>query len=763
MLCSTAAGVMFTSAWAQSACAQGEQDLNDDVIIVTASKREQSITDVAASISNVDQQALERSGAVDITDIATRIAGLNFTRRGPSQNQLALRGLTNTVGADTEFPVIGFYVDETPLPDTNVPDVAFLDLARIEVLRGPQGTVYGESSMGGTVKLITNQPDSTAFSARFGSEVSTTKDGSVSYNANGVVNIPIVEDRAALRIVASYEDDGGFIDNLATGEEDADAFDRFSVRGTLQVTPTDRLTLTGSLTYQELDQGLDSFVFPDDNGLTPSLLNEFSDVTVFRQAETFAEEELTLGSFVAEYEFDGFSLTAATSIYDRDFNRQGDQPNAAIQFELSPASQGLSLALTGEPFVVRQGIPTTRIAEQEVFSQELRLASNNNSRLQWVVGAYYRDRETVAATETLAPDFTPLVTVFNPTYNGEVQAVTEEVGYEQFSLFGEAQYALTDRLTVIGGLRWFDESLDGQQTSSAADFTAIDPGTGLPTSGFGAAPVIVSDPVSGSDSKVLARGGLSYKVLDNGLIYGTVAQGFRPGGINTRSNPNVSADESPREFGSDQVLTYELGGKSTFAAGRGFLNAAVFYTDASDLQFRDNSDPIFNIVRNAGAAEIFGAELEVVYDITDELTIGGNLTVQSSEFAEDAIEFSPGVFLIEDGQRVPVARDLALGAFIDYTRSIKPGVDLVFYGDVAHTGDAVSGTTRPDFDPLTGFITLESYTIGNLRAGIETDRYSVFGFVENVGNEFAQQGGDATFGINRNKPRTIGVAAVLSF
>ena len=736
-----------------------------DTIVVTAAKREQRLIDVATSITNVGEEDIIRSGAADIASISTRIAGLNFSRRGPSQNQISLRGLTNTVGADTEFPMIGFYVDETPLPDTNVPDVAFADLARVEVLRGPQGTVYGESSMGGTVKLVTNKPDLSAFSGRATAEVSTTEDGGASYEGSAVVNVPLVQDVAALRVVGTYQDDGGFIDNAATGEKDADAFDRYSVRATLLVEPTDRLSLTASATYQELDQGLDSFIFPDDDRIiTQSLATGFSETSVFRQSDTFAEEELFLASFVAEYEFDGFTLTSATGYYDRDFNRAGDQPNAAIQFEASPAVQGLSLALAGEPFVVTNGIPTTRLAEQEVFTQEVRLTSTGDSPLQWIVGAYYRDRETIASTATSAPDFVPLVTIFTPDYTGNVQSVTEDVGYEQISVFGELQYSLTDQLTLIGGLRWFEETFTGQQTSTAANLTAIDPNTGFPIPGeFGADIVGIGERVESTENKVLGRVGASFAPTDNSLIYATVAQGFRPGGINTRADLNASEAQSPRAYDSDEVLTYELGGKTTFAGGDGFVNIAGFFTEASDLQFRDDTDPIFNVIRNAGEAEILGAELEVAYSITQDLNVGFNVTVQESEFVENALQRSDGVFLIEDGQRIPIARDLTLGAYVDYRRPITSDLDFTFYGDLTHVGDAVSGTTRTDIDPTAAFITLNSYTLLNTRFGIENDRWSLTAFVENLTDEFAEQGGNSTFGINRNKPRTYGVIAAVNF
>jgi iron complex outermembrane recepter protein len=731
-----------------------EEIVDPNEIVVTAGKREQNIQDVAGAVTALGGEALAKSGAVDISDFVSQAPGLAFTRRGPSQNRLSIRGLTSFSGTDSEFPMVGLYIDEVPISDSVAPDAGLIDLERVEVLRGPQGTLYGEGSMGGTVRFVSAKPILSRFEGSVDGELSTTRFGGTNYKGSAILNAPIVTDKVGLRLVGFYQKDAGFVDNVALGKNNADAFDRYGARGTLLLKPDDNLSVTLSATYQTFKGGLEPVVFRAAiPGVTPPLLTQFGDTVAYRQVDEKLEDRLALGNLVLSYDFGGATLTSATSYYDRRIDNVVDEAatSRVVEAGLAP----LAAAFGIDPFFLQNGTVVVVDGSKKTFAQEVRLVSDAKSALRWTIGGYYRNRKNVSLIDTKAPDIIPLIGVFNPDTEGELLNTFSSVKFEQYAVFGEATYALTDQFDVTGGLRWFRETITGAQTIKTPDFGFDEFGNPSPT--FGVVQTLNLPTLKARESKLLWKLGASYKAGEDVLLYGSAAQGFRPGGVNARFDPGAAT--SPRAFKSDGVITYELGLKSSWLDRALTVNLAAYQTNLKDAQFLDGRDPRFPVIRNAGRARITGAEVEITARPADSFEFGASLSVLSAKFTENALGDggTPEFFLINDGQRLPIARDYSVNAYAEHRLALSDSLNLVARGDVSHVSFASPNTNSLD--------RLKGYVEANARIGIESDRWSVAAFVDNAFDTVAELGseGGFGFGISRNKPRTVGIRAGAKF
>lgn len=442
LLCSVAfiaLSVCPSAANAQEAAPDEFKDPTE--IVVTAGKREQNIQDVAGAVTAVSGESLTKSGAVDISDFVTKAPGLAFTRRGPSQNRLSIRGLTSFSGTDSEFPMVGLYIDEVPISDSVAPDAGLIDLERVEVLRGPQGTLYGEGSMGGTVRFVSAKPKLSAFEGSANGELSTTRFGGTNYSGSAVVNAPIVTDKVGLRLVGFYQKDSGFVDNAALGTKNDDAYKRYGARGTLLAKPSDDLTVTLSGTYQNFSGGLEPVVFRKAiPGITPPLLTRFGDTVAYRQVDEKLKDRLALGSLVINYDFGTATLTSATSYYDRKIRGVNDETYTSRVIEAGFAP--LAAAFGIDPFFLQNGTVVNFASDKKTFAQEVRLVSDGKTALRWTFGGYYRNRKNVSLIDTKAPDVIPIIGFFNPATQGEILNTFSSVKFEQYAVFGEIGRAL---------------------------------------------------------------------------------------------------------------------------------------------------------------------------------------------------------------------------------------------------------------------------------------------------------------------------------
>ncbi len=425
-------------------------------MIVTAEKRSSTVAKTPISITAVSGAELESRGITSVTALAQDVPGVALKSSGPGQTEFEIRGMTSSGGSS---PTVGFYLDDAPLTAPAaaqngkvVIDPDLYDLARVEVLRGPQGTLYGSGSMGGTIKVVTNQPNATAFDASAQTSLSGTEGGGFNHAEDAMINIPLVPDVLAVRVVGSEAQTSGWIDRIVVGDfpVSPDGGTRGDVlaspviadhrgvndenleggRISLLYKPTDRLTLTPYVFIQQIAQdGLNTF--DSDPGRT-------AHYQPFDIKEPYSDRFVLYG-VTGAYRFNGFELTSATSNWIRH--------SATTQNE----SEELQLAF-GLPSVYAAdgGLGPAAITEYDIsrqFSQELRLTSSGNGRFQWLIGAFYSDFTSDYNLTSVVPGAVALFGTSN------IISQVQPTHIRQEALFGEASYKITSKLKgrVPGG------------------------------------------------------------------------------------------------------------------------------------------------------------------------------------------------------------------------------------------------------------------------------------------------------------------------
>jgi iron complex outermembrane recepter protein len=693
-------------------------------VVVTAQRREQGIQDVANSLEVITGGQLDTLGQVEFEDYMGTISGVGFSKSGEGSNKIGLRGISsfteNRYGVTDSVSTVGLYIDEIPLAGAgSLPDLALFDLSRIEVLKGPQGTLYGEGAMGGAIRMITNAPDLAAFSGKTEATLSSTEHGGVNYQARGMVNLPLAQDRVAMRIVGSYRDESGFIDNVTTGEKGLNGLQQWSVRALLRAQVTDNFSV--DLFHLHDDQRLD--------GLNRQTLG-LDDFKTDLHENEYSDNKVDVSALTLRYDF-GFAALSSVSSYFK------TERNFSSRFAL-----GLDtfLPLFGVPAVGSVSESLGFEDRPETFTQELRLVSQGDQRFDWVAGAFYRDRDrricapadAPAANANVAlnaaglgalafPVTTTACEIPPPSGLDTLETHTRET-YEQLALYAETNFALTDRWELTVGARWFDEEVG--VTSQNLFFG--------PLAAFNAP--ALSAKVSSSD--VLFKGGLSWALSDNHLIYVNASQGFRSGAPNLNS---VYLGGQFAQYDSDSLWNYELGNKSTWFDGRLITNAAVYYLDWSDIQSaRFIFSPILRgpvtVFANAGSAEIRGLDLQLTAKLTADLELGASVNLQDSEFTQVEAD----TFIVE-GSSLPNAPDLTAYAYAQYSMPIARGsgfvrLDYRFVDEQTQLPVMIGNVSDPR--------RLRSYSVGNLYVGYEADRWYLTAFVNNVADKRAYVGLD---------------------
>lgn len=711
---------------------EGRLELEE--VIVTAARREQSAQDYAGALQVVSGSALDRLGADSFDDYALSIPSVSFRDQGNGATRISMRGVSNLTGSDfgavsTGSPV-GLYLNDVPIQGTSfLPDLGLYDLSRIEVLKGPQGTLYGEGAMGGAIKMVLNPPDFQDASFIADAGASDTKGGGLNYTLRSVLNAPLATDKAALRLVGSYRNEEGFIDNVTTGVKDFNPVEGHSLRALLGLQPNERLSAEVLVLRDELEQDGAPQVNPD-----------LRDLALDSAEPLFSDTSFTLFALTLKYDLGIAELTSVTS-----YNEAQQEKNV-----FSPASRGLASA--GLAAYNTQKIDGTVFADSEVdsTSQELRLVSQGDSRLGWVAGAFYRDKEYQLRDfgQTLTDAEFASVAAFL-TANGlplpsdrQIDKQTSNENFKQWAVYAEASFDITDRLSLVAGLRWFEE--DGE-----VHYRDIDP------SGLRFTSVFAAD-LEGSDTGVLPKFGISYAVTDHHLLYATASKGFRASAANVLQVFGLG--EGIVE--SDTLWNYELGAKTAWFDGRFIFNASAYYTDWSDLQAVEiGFSPVFGaelgFLGNGGDAEIRGAEVELNARLTDRFSLGVNAGYADSELTST----TSGKLV---GAPLPNTPEWTASAFVDYRVPLRSwGAGYVHY-DVSYVDSQNTILlVTPEDD-----VFLDAYALSNVQVGIDTPNdFSVALYVNNISDKRAQFGRDLSFAniadntgrFSIARPRTVGL------
>jgi len=687
-------------------------------VIVTATRHAERLQDVPASIQAIGGQDLQRAGAVDFADYGRTVAGVSFLDNGPGRSQIFIRGVSTGGDVDTgKEATVGVYIDETPVSEgSSQPDLKLYDIDRIEVLRGPQGTLYGSGSLGGTLRIITRQPEFGTLSGFVQGQVSGTQRGGTNESANGWINLPMGE-KVAVRAVAYAVHNDGFIDDaFGPPRKNINDEDTYGGRLAIRAQPTDALNLMLTGIYQKTE-----------SGAYERATDRFPDLVILQSAPEPFRDRYGVINLKVDYDLGFATLTSSTSAFDRRRYFEND-----IDYFLGALGlpQGVS--------------PLTY--EAKAKAEELRLASNGKGRFRWVAGAFLSDRD-----DDFHQTINPLGAPPPAMPGGNLFLAETHASTKQLAGFGEASLEVLPKLTATVGLRV-------SRTDRSVE--AIKDGLFL-----GDRSVLRGD---FKQTSTTPKFNLSYKPSDEVLLYIQAAEGFRIGGVNPglppcATTPGCTVDVGDT-FGSDKLWNYEAGLKLQLLDRRVTLNMAAFYIDWKDIQLNVNRGDGFNGFLNAGTATSKGVEVEGQAQLTDYLRVGGQITYTDAKLGDLPASLAD---VAVPGARLPDVARWNAAANAEWRKPLGSERTLYVRGDVQYVGDRASslGPTSQ---------TLKSYALLNLRIGLEKGPYEVALFANNLTDERAQL--DRVFNtgvlggqpitldrVTINTPRTVGVVASRRF
>ena len=705
-------------------------------VVVSANKRLEDLQDVPLSITALSAAALQAKGVEQFFDYGTSVPNLSFGL-GATNGSLAARGIAirGIQGANTT----GFYIDDTPVVETLDPHI--LDVARIEVLRGPQGTLYGAESMGGTVRILTEQPTATALNGQTHVSLSDTEHGSWDELVDGVINLPLVNNLLSLRASGFYQFDSGWFTKWLGPETapptsvmaDVGSMKRYGGQLALRYEPLEGLAITPRIMYQRIDADGDPYATYYPNNL---LQREVFDI------EEGGTDTWWLASLGVNFTAPIGNFVASTGVFERDtFETEDDTDVLTYDLGLPPSE-----SIPG---------PITRSIDLHRFAQEVRFASTFSGPLQLILGGFY-SRSTESRNFQLVSSGLMRATGYPSDL---VLALMSQRQYSEYAAFSDLSYNVLSNLIATIGVRWYRDTATFNQSTNGLF--------------YGGAPrTYASTPTS--DSGFTPRYLVEYKLTPDLLTYASAAKGFREGGSNLAlplgappegcsedlANIGVTASEAAT-FRSDSLWDYELGFKSSFLERRFTVNATGFIIEWNDIQQLVQL-PLcgYNFTANAGKAHSAGFEFELDGKLLTELTVGLGVGYNDARITAKGLTPQPV------GSPVYQVPDLTLNANAEYDRRLSgnwAGFARVDYSYVGESDSANNSQLNPLRRP--------AYEIINLRAGLHSDHYEFVVFVKNLTEEHADLSDAILIGaelpgqprILINQPRTVGIDARITF
>ncbi|HKU16964.1 MAG TPA: TonB-dependent receptor [Steroidobacteraceae bacterium] len=680
---------------AGTATAQVSPGPGVEEVVVTATKRGATLLeDTPLSVQSLGGTSLTEQGALDFNDYMRQVPSLSVGDNGPGDKRIVMRGVSAT-GDGT----VGLYFDEVVITGQSLgddggkqPDIKLFDMDRIEVLRGPQGTTFGSSSLSGTIRWLPKAPDYTKFAADVGARISTLSESDdMGYAYDAMVNIPL-SDQLAIRVSGLRSVAPGFIDSRFG--KDIDKEDTTAARVMLGWRISDSLEL--SLLAMKQDMHLDgrsSFSTADLDLPNSPTLNGGplpSKYYTSDHARSSRDDEIEMYSGKLVYSKDWGTITATSSLFERYSGYVRDASAAAevlSQGRLHADSTGISL-IGG-----RDGWPKNWIR-----SSELRYSSDWDGPVQILVGAYNQNEERRDGSYWATVD----PATGRPGANRTVfLSRTSFVQLDQVAFFGEVTWNVTDRLAATAGLRYFDYDTT-QDASRLVDFQSVPgPGPGA-TFKFG-------------ESGTTTRFNVSYELTDDALAYVQVAEGFRAGGPNDQTAASIANVTIPAGFGSDSITNYELGLKTQWLDRRLTLNGAIYQIDWSDIQvsqFANSSTGLrFTYRGNGGKAKVQGVELELAAHPTEALQFGLGFAYTDSKLEEDLPIPDQG----RKGDPLPYVPELTGSVNARYSWPMFQNWEGFVGGDWSYTDDTANRLRSTD----RYYRKLEAYDVLNLRIGLQ--------------------------------------------
>ena len=710
-------------------------------IVVTATKRAERLQNVPVSITAETGVELEHRGATQLQDIVANTPGLNNPGSGSGNaTNLTIRGVTTGTDLGFKQSTVALMFDDIPVDPVGqgagASNLRVVDIERVEVLRGPQGTLFGSGSLSGALRYITNKPDLSQFGGSAAVSGADTETGAASYYGNVVVNAPIVQDELGIRFVGYDYHDGGWIDDLRTREKDANPTKTDGARLGIAAKPNDRFSANLTLTYQDSRdyQGITSgslYAKPAGTGFSGQVsdgINEF-----------IVDLRSTIAALTLQYDFDPATLTSASSYHARRANTSGGE-TYLVPLTTMIATNGTNLV---------QGLDSnTYDVDADIYTQELRLNSRGDGALKWTVGAFYLEAHGNGAQEVDSDLVIPVI--------GSDNIVDEIYHFTQQEVagFGEATYTIANQWDLTGGLRVSRDKVDA----------AVDTGGYIPV--FSTLPsAYVHTRFDEAGTPVDPRVSLAYRANPDLTLYAQAARGYRVGGVNLTSG--VGGRIGPPSYAPDSLWSYEVGAKGRALDGKVSYSTAFYYIDWSNIQI-DLQNEFGSYTGNASAARNYGVEFQIDAKPVSWLQLGTAFQLSKDQIAKDDPTISrPATNLVgvKDGDLLPAAPEAQASAYTEvdfplagYQGYVRANANYLGdeWTDFAHSGTKFGG-----------------FTTENLRAGINFGAYEVVTYIDNLSNSQgatgaldAQTAGPVILNNQeafRIRPRTVGVTVRAKF
>lgn len=714
--------------WGDFVLAQANDELEE--IVVTASRREQDVQNVPAAVTVLDPGSYAQAGLNSLTDVLKYVPGVSFNNNGaPGQGSITIRGVANIFSTAS----VGIYIDDVPYGSSSAfaeganfaLDNLLGNIERVEIIKGPQGTLFGASSMGGAVRYITEDPSVTEIQGRFAADFSDTKGGEFSQLYRGSVSFPVVEDRLAIGLSGFRQDAGGFVDEQVRGIEDANDADLRGGTASLLFQATDDLKLELAYTDHKFEFENSNDV-PFDPATGEPLAGRYT-----IQAPTDEPTEITYELWTGSAEWNADWATATLTSSYQEFAQKAF-------LDLTVAFGGFVDDLLG----VAPGTNSVALDLQigtERWTHELRFTSPDSQTLEWIAGIYYTSEESNNFQGAIVDP-------------GPLDLVTQQFPseYEELAAFGNVTWYFSPQLDATLGLR-----LSSNETSVEFTGTGVLAGPNLPKE-------TVEDDV---DTWLF---NLRYRPSDDVSLYGRIANGYRPASANlSLLDPNTGEILSVPFVESDTLWSYEVGAKGQLLDGALTYDASIYRLDWENMQvFRSFMN--VNVGGNADSdVTANGVEASVTWQPSDAFTLVGTFAYTKSELDDD----DPSIGGLEGEQlpRIPEwtwslngRYDFALGnmdAFIGAGVAYQDERKSNFIGGTAADGEVIAPAT-PNF-------TMPDYTLVDLRAGVQVDRYAVSVYATNLFDEYAFQNAGVIIPTQGNatilRPRTIGAVLNVDF
>lgn len=669
---------------------QGTGSVSLDEIVVTATRRSESIQDIPMSISAVSQADLEKAGATRVEDVVHMVPGLAYTQNSVGQAVMAVRGVqTSALTGNVQQPV-SIYYDDVPVLDLTVPwtvpALELFDVNRVEVLRGPQGTLFGAGSLSGALRVVTNKPDLSEFHAAIEDSATTTDGGGIGGAAKVMVNIPLISDQLATRGVYYYDYTAGWIDNPTLGERNSNHAKVSGGRVETEWKPADNLELVATAAQEVTSPHDSNYVRYGSNSDTAD-----------NRLPIYNTDDLKIFNLAGTYSMPWATLTSSTSYLDRTATSSLDYSGNASTFS------GLTTTA-----------PLIDMFYTDDLLQEVRLASTQERPFKWLVGGFfenYRFNDCETITQVGLSGLSAASGLGNA--GNYLESTCLHIGIKDEAGFAEASYDLIDALTLTAGARY-----------SHYKITTLDNGA-LNGPDFFDGPPSTTTRLATNHS-ITPKVSLSYKLNEDAMVYVLADEGYRTGNSNLAPPKDPFTGLAlPQSYQPDELWNYEAGTKLAFFDRRLRIDADVFYIDWKKIQLQIRA-PVSGIpyTANAGTATSKGVELQVVGKPTQSTEVGGSLAYTDAKL----ISISPGVPATV-GDQLPGSAPFTSYLYGQYDFPVFGSADLTLRADYSFTGKEFAELKNKDNPDA---LTYGNYSSFGAQATLNVGRYEVGIFASNL-------------------------------